>query len=124
MPSTSENFTLPKRCDTDDKMVDFNQDFSSPGVSDPLRLRESDSGVVFHIGGTATAFEAVVERSTRDPIRQTPNWAPAEDQIWTGDISAGIPPRVYDEPARGWWRLRVISITGGIVQLNIMGERA
>ena len=124
MPSTSENFTLPKKCDADDKMVDFNQDFSVPGSSDPLRLRESDNGVIFQLGGTATAFEAIVERSTRDPIRQTPNWAPAEDENWTGDLSSGVSPRVYNEPARGWWRLRVISITGGALQLNIMGERA
>ena len=124
MPSTSENFTLPKKCDTDEKMVDFNQDFSAPGASDPLRLRESDNGVVFHLGGTATEFVAIVERSTRDPIRQTPNWAPAEEEQWTGDLTAGTPPRVYNEPARGWWRLRVIAVSGGNLQLNIMGERA
>ena len=105
-------------------MVDFNQDMSSPGVSDPIRLRENDSGVVFHISGTATSFSAVVERSTRDPIRSSGNWAPAEDELWDGSLAAGVAPRVYDEPARGWWRLRLVAIVGGSLQLNIMGERA
>lgn len=123
MPFSSENFTLPKRCDTDDKMVDFNQDFSIPGESEPLRFRMSESGVIFHLSGTATAFEAVVERSTRDPVRDISNWAPAEEEAWIGSADA-VSPRVYDEPARGWWRLRVLSVTGGNLQLNIIGERA
>lgn len=123
MPSTEENFSLTP-CASTDNMVDFNQDFSAPGSSTPLRLRANDNGVIFQLSGTATAFEAVVERSTRDPIRQTPNWAPAEEEQWTGDLTAGTPPRVYNEPARGWWRLRVIAVSGGNLQLNIIGERA
>ena len=64
-----------------------------------------------------------LERSTRDPNRATPNWAPAEDEHWTGNLVTGTAPRVYNEPARGWWRLRVISVSGGNLQLDVMGER-
>lgn len=103
-------------------MVDFNQDFIAPGSSNPLRLRESGNGVVFHLSGTGT-FTAVVERSTRDPQRSAGNWARAEDDDWAGNLSTGVAPRVYNEPARGWWRLRVTALSGTI-QLNIMGERA
>ena len=123
MPGTEEIFTLPKCSQGDEKMVDFNQDFVAPGVSDYLRMRQNPNGVLFQLSGTATAFEAVVERSTRDPNRATPNWAPAEDEIWTGNLVTGTSPHVYNEPARGWWRLRVISVTGGNLPLNIMGER-
>lgn len=123
MPSSEENFSLPP-CRSTDNMVDFNQDFSAPGTSTPLRLRASDNGVIFHLSGTATTFDVVVERSTRDPIRETPNWARAEDEAWSGNLTEGTAPRVYNEPVRGWWRLRVASISGGVLQLNIMGERA
>lgn len=118
-----ETFTLPKCNHGDEKLVDYDFDFTAPGISKALRLRDSERGVVFQISGTATAFEAVVERSTRDPSRDTPNWSPAEEETWTGAASA-VAPRVYDEPARGWWRLRVISMSGGALQLNVIGERA
>ncbi len=118
-----ETFTLPKCNHGDEKLVEYDYDFTGPGQSKPLRLRDSDRGVVFQISGSATAFEAVVERSTRDPSRETPNWSPAEEGGWAGAAS-GVAPRVYDEPARGWWRLRVISVIGGTLQLNIIGERA
>lgn len=125
MPTTKEEtFTQPRCQQGDEILVDFNQDFSAPGSSDPLRLRENDNGVVFHLSGTATAFSAVVERSTRDPTRDTPNWAPAEDEPWTGDLTLGTAPRVFNEPIRGWWRLRVTAVSGGTLYLNIMGERA
>ena len=123
MPSTEEVFTLTPSCSRDDSMIDFNQDFVAPGVSDYLRMRQNPNGVLFQLSGTATAFEAVVERSTRDPNRATPNWAPAEDEHWTGNLVTGTAPRVYNEPARGWWRLRVIAVSGGNLQLNVMGER-
>lgn len=124
MPGTEELFTLPKCNQGDEKLVDFNQDFTTPGASTPpQRIQQNANGVLFQISGTATSFEAVVERSTRDPIRGTPNWARAEEENWTGDLSQGVAPRVFNEPARGWWRLRVVSLSGGNLQLNIMGER-
>lgn len=123
MPSTEEIFTLPACNGGDEKLVDFNQDFSAPGTSDFQRFRQNPNGVLFQLSGTATAFVAMVERSTRDPLREAPNWAPAEDEQWSGNLAAGTAPRVYNEPVRGWWRLRVISLTGGILQLNMMGER-
>lgn len=125
MPGTEEIFTLPKCSQGDEKMVDFNQDFTVPGVSSPpQRMRQNDNGILFQLSGTATSFQAVVERSTRDPLRETANWAPAESEDWSGSLVTGTAPRAYNEPSRGWWRLRVISVSGGVLQLNIMGERA
>lgn len=124
MPGTKETFDIPRDGQSPKVMVDFNQDFDAAGSSDYVRFQESEAEVVFHLSGTATSFVAVVERATRDPVRDTANWAPAEDEQWTGNLATGVAPRIYHEPLRGYWRLRIISMSGGNLRLNIMGEQA
>ena len=94
---------------------------SAVGVTEPVRLQGS---VIVQLSGTATVLTAIVEHSTRDPSTSEVNWAPADDNVFSGDLSAGIAPRPYSEPAIGWWRVRVSEISGGNCKVSIIGEKA
>ena len=91
------------------------------GTSPPVRLSD---GVTVQISGTATNIVARVERSSQDPAMATANWAPAEDTGISGDLSAGISPRAFLEPAVGWWRLNITTLTGGNCKVSIVGGKA
>jgi hypothetical protein len=103
-----------------DNRVELYQLMEAPGSTDAIRLQ---GDVVVQLSGTATAIEAWVEHATRDPASAEANWAPAEDDAFLGDLSAGIAPRPYIEPATGFWRVRVVSISGGNCKVSIVGER-
>lgn len=94
---------------------------SVTGQTDPVRLQ---GDVVVQISGTATNLTAIVEHATRDPSTSEVNWAPAEDDPFSGDLSAGMAPRPYRDPATGWWRVRLSAISGGNCKISIIGEKA
>lgn len=94
---------------------------SSVGQTEEVRLQ---GDVIVQLSGTATAITAIVEHATRDPGSSEVNWAPASDDPFTGDLSAGMAPRPYVEPATGWWRVRIASISGGNCKISIIGETA
>lgn len=108
---------------SDESHTEIVETLSSPGDSTPERYQRSDDGVTFQFSGTATAFSGVVERATTDPFVTVPNWAPAESEQVSGDLTAGVPPRTYHEPGKGWWRFRLDSLTGGTVTVSMMGEQ-
>lgn len=94
---------------------------SSATTSPPVRLSD---GVTVQISGTATNIVGRVERSSQDPAVGTANWAPAEDTGFSGDLSAGISPRAFIEPAVGWWRVNLTTLTGGNCAVSIVGGKA
>ena len=97
----------------------FYEELSEAGVTSPPTRFTQDVSV--QLSGTATDIVAVVERSSQDPGSGEENWAPVEGETFTGDLSAGIPPRAYIEPAAGWWRVRVSTLTGGYVRVSMAG---
>jgi hypothetical protein len=103
-----------------DNRVELFQELGAPGATDGIRLQ---GDVVVQISGTATNIVAVVEHATRDPGGAQANWAPAETSGFTGDLSLGMSPRVYMEPATGFWRVNVTALTGGNCRVSIVGER-
>lgn len=94
---------------------------SAPGSTDAVRLQ---GNVVVQVSGSATSLTAIVEHATRDPNTSEANWAPADDTGFGGNLSAGLSPRPYVEPATGWWRVRVTAISGGNCKISIIGEKA
>lgn len=115
------SFTKLNIADRDSERGEFFEILEAAGLatSPPVRLQ---GRVVVQVSGTATDIVAVVEHATRDPGSGEENWAPAEDEPFSGDLSAGIPPREYEDPAVGWWRVRVPTLTGGAVKISIIGE--
>ncbi len=108
--------------DKSDERTEFFEILEAAGTTSPaIRLQGT---VTVQLSGTATEISAVVERSSRSPGSGQENWAPAEDETFAGDLSAGIAPREYTEPAIGWWRVRVLTLTGGDVKISIIGETA
>lgn len=107
-----------------ERFLEYTETLATTGNTDPLRYERSDEGIVIQLSGTATAFTAIVERATLDPGSGTPNWAPADATPLTGNASTGIAPVRYDEPVRGWWRVRVTELTGGNLTLYIAGKPA
>lgn len=103
-----------------DNRVELYQLMEAAGATDAVRLQ---GDVVVQISGTATAITANVERASRDPNGAEVNWAPAEGEAFSGDLSAGISPRAYFEPATGFWRLNISALTGGTCKVSIIGER-
>ena len=87
------------------EVIDEFSETVSPNMagSTPRRM---NGPIVVQIFGDAISLTAQVERSTRDPLKSTPNWAPAGLSI-DGSPYAGIEATRYFEPTRGWWRLRV-----------------
>lgn len=92
--------------------------FTATGATDPVMYAES---VTVSLTGTATAVTVVVERNPLDPAANPARWAPAEDEVFSGNLTTGISPRVYDEPAKAFWRVRVASITGGNCHVSMVG---
>lgn len=105
---------------TRDNRVELYELMTSAGITGHLRLQ---GDVIVQISGDATNIVATVEHATRDPGTSEANWAPAEDTGFSGDLSAGIPPRSYSEPATGFWRLNITTLTGGNCKVSIVGER-
>lgn len=103
-----------------DNRVELYQLMEATGQTDAIRLQ---GDVIVQLSGTATDIVATVEHATRDPGSAEVNWAPAEDSGFSGDLSAGIPPRSYSEPATGFWRVNVTTLTGGNCKVSIVGER-
>lgn len=71
------------------------------------------------IGGTATSVTAVLERSPTDPAVSA-SWATV-DTYMAAPAAVGF--KAYQEAGVGWWRVRVTSLTGGTVTINITGRR-
>lgn len=106
--------------DKDGERTEYYEELNAPGVtSEAIRLQGT---VTVQVSGTATDVVAIVERSSRAPGSGQENWAPAEDDPFENDLSAGIAPREYIEPAIGWWRVRVATLTGGNIRISILGE--
>lgn len=106
----------------DDERTEFFEVLEAVGTtSPPIRFQ---GNVTVQISGSATNVTAIVERSSRGPNTGEENWAPAENTPFSGDLSAGIAPREYVEPAIGWWRVRVPTLTGGNISVSIIGETA
>lgn len=98
----------------------FFEHLSAPGSTSPaVRLQ---GRVVVQIAGTATDIEAVVEHATQDPGSSQEDWAPAENEIFDGNLSLGMAPRQFEEPAIGWWRVRVTTLVGGYARISIIGD--
>lgn len=93
-----------------------NETLSASGDSTALRLRGL---LVVQISGTATAVNAIVLRS---PDGAADNFSPAGDPI-VGDASAGIAVRRYEEPSRGFWKIRIVSVTGS-AKIHLSGFQA
>lgn len=108
----------------EERFLEYTETFSATGNTDPLRYERSDEGIVIQLSGTATSFTAIVERATLDPGAGTPNWAPADSSPLSGNASTGIAPVRYDEPVRGWWRVRITALSGGNLTVYIAGKPA
>lgn len=108
------------RGQTRDNRVELFQDFAAAGQTQAMRLQ---GDVVVQISGSATVIDAIVEHATRDPATPQANWAPADTSNFSGDLSIGMAPRVYLEPASGFWRVRIITLTGGNCKVSVIGDR-
>lgn len=108
----------------EERFLEYTETFTTTGSTDPLRYERSDEGIVIQLSGTATSFTAIVERATNDPAGGSPNWAPADSSALSGNASTGIAPVRYDEPVRGWWRVRVTVLTGGNLTVYVAGKPA
>lgn len=107
--------------DNNSERTELFDTLTATGQTDPVRLQ---GRVKVQLSGSATSLTAIVEHATRDPGSAEANWAPVEDDPFTGDLSAGMSPRPYDDPAIGWWRVRVTAISGGNCKISIIGEKA
>ena len=117
MAGETERFEL--RRNQEIKIAERTETFTEAGQTEPLRFQRNEDGLTIQVSGTATEFTAIVERCT-DVVAG--NWAPADNERFTGDLSAGIPPRQYHEPSRGFWRVRVEAISGGSATVVLTGE--
>lgn len=107
--------------DSNNQKTELFDTLASTGQTDPVRLQGM---VVVQLSGTATSINAIVEHATRDPSTAEANWAPAEEDAFEGNLSLGIAPRPYQDPATGWWRVRIASMSGGNCKISIIGEKA
>lgn len=115
MPGTANKVTVGGV-----ERLKFFQQFDAPGTTGP-EIRFS-GGVTVQIAGTATNIVAIVERASQDPGSGNEDWAPVEAETFSGNLSLGLPPRAYLEPADGWWRVRVTNLTGGHARVSIVGD--
>lgn len=106
------------------QFLEYTEDFSATGNTNACRFERSEDGVLVQLAGSATSITAIVERATKDPNTGTPNWAPASATPFSGNLSAGIPPRRFKEPTRGWWRVRITVLTGGNASVYMVGPKA
>jgi len=75
--------------------------------------------IVFQLTGTATAVEARIERATK-----IGDWAPVDNTTLTGNPSAGIQVASSREPNAAYYRLNVLTLTGGNLNVSISGDVA
>ena len=115
MPGTANKVTVGGV-----ERLKFFEQLDAPGTTSPF-VRFTGR-VTVQMAGTATNIVAVVERASQDPGSGNEDWAPAEPEPISGNLSAGIPPRVYTEPVDGWWRIRVTTLTGGHVRISMVGD--
>jgi hypothetical protein len=102
------------------RTVTGTQTLSSPGVTEWICM-SGQIGV--QITGQATSITAVVERSSLDPLSSDgANPTPADGVTLTGDPSSGLIPTGYYEPGTAWWRVRVSSLSGGVVTISLSGH--
>ncbi len=75
------------------------------------------------VTGVATAVEIAIERSASSPFNNGARWASAGSSII---INPSVAPEAfyYAEPGVGWWRARLVSITGASVKVDITGAGA
>ena len=118
MPGTIDRHEIR---DPEEVKLELYQLMSATGTTDAIRVQ---GRVTVQLSGTATAIVAIAERSSRDPGGAEANWAPAEDDTFSGDLSAGISARAYEDPAVGFWRVRITTLTGGTCKVSIVGDRA
>ena len=122
MPGLVEKISL--KANSGDTIIQYTELFAAPGSTTPQNFQSTDAGIVVQFAGTATAVTAIIERSTNDPVRDTPNWAPAMSTPATGNLVTGLAPFVFDEPARAYWRARITTLTGGNCTVVLSGEQA
>lgn len=115
MPGTANKVTVGGV-----ERLKFFQQLDAPGTTEP-HIRFTGR-VNVQLAGTATNIVAVVERASQDPGSGNEDWAPAEASNFSGDLSAGMAPRVYIEPVDGWWRVRVTTLTGGYARISMVGD--
>lgn len=84
---------------------------TAPGASVWVVLTMGD--VAVSLSGTATDVYAITERCAWDPASGDCGESPAGDAPFTGDLTLGVPSRLYTEAGMGWWRVRVVSMTAG-----------
>lgn len=117
MAGTERKLTIKRN---NEERTTFFEQLDAPGTtSPPMRLQ---GRVIVQIAGTATNIEAIVEHASQDPGSNQEDWAPAENEPFAGNLALGISPREYDEPAIGWWRVRVPTLTGGYARISIIGD--
>lgn len=107
--------------ESDQRVTERIEDMAAPGSITAELFQRGD--VTLHIAGTATAFDGVLERSTRDPNKANPNWAPVQADHISGNLVNGVPFKTFQEPSKGWWRFRLISLTGGVMTVSLSGEQ-
>lgn len=116
-------YPLPQRIAADAvSLVAMTGDkFTAPGETEWLNL--SLGLVAAQVSGTSTSFTAILERAFVDPATVGADivWAPADDTNFTGDLTAGVPTRLYQEVGFGWWRIRVSAVGNGYVYAAIQG---
>ncbi len=98
-------------------MTEARATLTAAGEATPWKHYRSTLAV--QVTGAATNVVLVVERSTLDPQKGSPD-AVVVEQI-TGSAVAGIAPRGYDEPASAWWRVRAVTLAGGPVKAVVSG---
>lgn len=93
---------------------------TSIGATEPARYCDE---IVVQLSGTATHIKAMLERSFTDPSEPN-SFAPAEDEFFEGNLSAGMAARRYLDPIGGFYRVRIFELTGGNVYVSIGGKIA
>lgn len=116
MTATISRFSLR---DQDSEKVELYELMSAVGSTSAIRLQ---GDVIVQLSGTATNIVAKLEHATRDPGGAEANWAPADDDGFSGNLSAGMSPRPYRDPAAGYWRVTITTLTGGTCKVSIIGE--
>ncbi|WP_337846806.1 hypothetical protein [Sphingomonas sp.] len=124
MATIVEKTRIPKGNDED--FIELQQDFAAPGATSAMRLIGQ---ICVTITGNSTLATIRVERASRlvtNPAGSNAHWAPADDDPidLTINPSAGVPAMFYEEPTMGWWRVRVLDLSGGTLTVNISGVDA
>jgi hypothetical protein len=92
--------------------------FTAVGATSDSKFSECD--ICVQVTGTASSVTLVVERNLFDPGYSPGTWAPVESETFTGTANA-LAPRLYEEPATAYWRVRVGAIAGGNAVVTITG---